>query len=404
MLTADHVIARRRGGELRLTRLDEAGRARAVAIATEAIAAVEAGRGRERADVEEALDAIDVAPGEVRWREGLAKLLLDRCTWDEEAGDGACTLREDVFLRAAAARRARAPGERFDRAAVLAGVARDRGMEVEAVERGLYADLRGAQVLLSLEPIGPRTLVETWERGQAQAVLLRATRVTLDVRCASAGATRALFRRIKFLRLLHTITPIEQGHRVVIDGPFSLFEASTKYGLQLALVLPLLDGCDEWSLEADVRWGKDRTPLSFRLAGTGTSSTDPPPLPEEVEALARAVERRDAGWRVSPSTAILDLPGLGLVVPDLVFERGKERVHLEVMGFWSRDAVWRRVELVHAGLAEPVVFAVSSRLRVSEDVLDEGAASALYVYKGAMNATAVLERVEEVARRRGART
>ena len=88
----------------------------------------------------------------------------------------------------------------------------------------------------------------------------------------------------------------------------------------------------------------------------------------------------------------------GVCVPDLTFTHAKtgRAVHLEVLGYWSRDAVFRRAELAEAGLPEPVVFAVSSRLRVSEEVLDDRTASALYVYKGVMNPRAVARRLNEV--------
>jgi predicted nuclease of restriction endonuclease-like RecB superfamily len=233
---------------------------------------------------------------------------------------------------------------------------------------------------------------------------LRAVKVTADVRCASAGALRTLFRRLKFLRLLHTIAKTDDGHRIVIDGPFSLFESVTKYGLQLALVLPALEQCDAWQLEADVRWGKERTPLVFRLAqGESACAADdtPPSLPDEVEALARTFTALGTPWRVSANTEILELPGIGLSVPDLVFERPyygppRDRVFLEVMGYWSRAAIWKRVELVQAGLAQRILFAVSARLRVSEDVLDRDLPGALYVYKQAMSARAVAEHLERL--------
>ena len=210
------------------------------------------------------------------------------------------------------------------------------------------------------------------------------------MRCATAGALRALFRRLKFLRLLHTITPDGDGHRIVIDGPFSLFESVTKYGLQLALVLPALEECDAWRLEADVRWGKERAPLVFRLAGEARRGRR-----ERAGASARRGRgaRRGASGRSGHAVASLgeharssSFPGVGLCVPDLVFERRRhgaprDRVYLEVMGYWSRAAVWKRVELVQAGLAERILFAVSSRLRVSEEVLDEELPGALYVYK-----------------------
>ena len=95
------------------------------------------------------------------------------------------------------------------------------------------------------------------------------------------------------------------------------------------------------------------------------------------------------------------MPGVGLCVPDLVFDHATtgERVYLEVLGFWSRDAVWRRVELVERGLAQRILFAVSQHLRVSEEVLGDDLPGALYVYKRVMSARAMLERVEALAAR-----
>ena len=405
MLTVDLVNARRRGSELRLVPLDEASRPRAVTLAARLVAIVQAHVGRTNEELSAALDAVDVDAGDYRLKDGLAKLLEDRCELEAPDGPEPEDLRRDVFTRASALRASLDAGGKLDRAAVLAEVAAERGTPVEVVERGLFADLRGAQVVAKFDGLGPETLVTTYERAQAQAVLLRAVKVTVDVGRTSAGATRALFRRLKFLQLLHVITRTDAGYRVVIDGPFSLFESVTRYGHRLAMVLPVLEGCGAWRLEADVRWGKDKRPLVFRLEGGGAAAaTEDPPLPDEVRALVKAFASLETPWRASASTTILELPGVGLTVPDVVFEkRGADgavrRVYLEVMGYWSRAAVWQRVELVQAGLAETVVFAVSSRLRVSEkvlEVLDADLPSALYVYKGTMSARAIAERLERL--------
>lgn len=403
MLTADLVNARRRGAELRLVSLDEAARARAVTLAGRLVALVGSHVGRTQEELSAAIDAVDVEPGDYRLKDGLAKLLEDRCELQPPSGPDPEELRRDVFTRASARRASLDAGGKLDRAAVLAEVAAERGTSIEVVERGLFADLRGAQVLSRFDVLGAETLVSTYERAQAQAVLLRAVKVTVDVRLASAGSTRALFRRLKFLQLLHVITRTEGGYRVVIDGPFSLFESVTRYGQRLALVVPVLDGCEAWTLEADVRWGKEKRPLVFRLeGGTMKAAAEEPPLPDDVDALVKAFASLKTPWRAAASTTILDLPGVGLTVPDVVFEkRGDDgvvrRVYLEVMGYWSRAAVWKRVELVQAGLAESILFAVSSRLRVSEEVLDADLPGALYVYKGTMNARAIAERLDRLA-------
>ena len=382
-------------------KLDEEGRARATELAARLIACVGSHVGLAREDLEAALGAIDVGAREHRQKDGLVKLLLDRCELDSEGELDPEELRRDVFSRASATRAALLPGFPFDRDAVLAAVADERKSTPEAIEQALFADLRGAHVLRAFDAPTAEALVVAYERGQAQAVLLRAVKITVDVRASAPGVLRALFRRLKFLRLLHTIAKTDEGHRLVIDGPFSLFESATKYGLQLALVLPMLEDCEEWELLADVRWGKDRVPLLFRLSGgASVGRIEDPPLPDEVLALAKSFAALGTAWRVSPNKDILELPGIGLCVPDLVFERGagrgkaKERAYLEVMGYWSREAVWRRVELVQRGLGKRVLFAVSSRLRVSEEVLDENLPGALYVYKGTMSARAIAERLE----------
>lgn len=410
MLTADLVNARRRGGELCIVALDAAGRRRAAALAEKLVTTTSAFVGSAREELIGALEAIDVGPREHRLRDGLVKLIEDRCQFDaSDAADPPGT-RHEVFSLASAARACLPPGAVLDCDAILAQVAARRGTSAEAMERALFADLRGAHVLTAFNAPSAADLVTSYEQAQAQAVLLRAVKVQVDVRCSAAGGLRALFRKLKFLRLLHTIEPTHNGHRIVIDGPFSLFESVTKYGLQLALVLPALDHCDAWKLEADVRWGKERVPLAFRLAsgawGSGPRQADAPAhLPDEVHALVESFEGLETPWRVSPNTDILDLPGVGLSVPDLVFERPKgtgaarDRIYLEVLGYWSRAAVWKRVELVRAGLPERILFAVSSRLRVSEEVLDGDLPGALYVYKAKMSARAVADRLERLAGR-----
>jgi len=378
---------------------------RARTMAEAVIATTVAHVGRTREELAVALSAIDVAPREHRLKDGLAKLIEDRCKFDASDDIDPEGIRRDVFTRAGAARAALEAVDRFDRGEVIGEIARQQGRSVDSVERALFADLRGAHVLVAVDAPSAEALVESYEHAQTQAVLLRAVRVTVDVRCASAGALRTFFRRLKFLRLLHRIEKNEGGHRIVIDGPFSLFESVTKYGLNLALLLPALEQCDVWRLEADVRWGKERVPLVFRVAGKASpiapARVEGPPLPDEVQALARSFTALGTAWRVSPNSDILELPGIGLAVPDLVFERpyygvARERVYLEVMGYWSRAAVWKRVELVQAGLRERILFAVSSRLRVSEDVLDGALPGALYVYKQTMSARVIAERLEQL--------
>jgi predicted nuclease of restriction endonuclease-like RecB superfamily len=398
VLTADLASVRRRGDELRLVPLDDRALARVQILAATYREIARAGIGRAREDVEASLREVEVPAAERRLAAAVLKLVRDGCVFEEADAADAAALRRALFRRASAARRAGA----FDRAALLEATAVERETTAAGVERGLFADRAGALRLLAVETPPPAALAAGFELAQAQAVLLRAVKISATVRAREAPTYRRLFRRLKFLRLLPTIAPLpEGGYRLDIDGPFSLFQAVTKYGLQLGLALPAIAACDAWTLDADVRWGPERRPARFRLEGRSTApgeERDDSALPPDLEAFVAAFEKLDSGWRVDRNPAVLDLPGAGLCVPDLAFERPDgARVHLEVLGFWSREAVWRRIDLVRAGLPHRILFAVSRDLRVSEEVLEEGSTAALYVFTRVLGARAVLGRLEAVA-------
>ncbi len=398
MLTADLVRVRRRGLELHLVSLSDEERLAAVRLAAVLLDATREAVGSARCEVEEAWETAGSEGLDPRVAAGLRKLIEDRCTFAEADAETAEGLRREVFLAAAAARRC----GQLDRTAVLSQVAAARALAADAVETGLFSDLRDAHALLEPAASSPAALVGAYEDALAQAVLLRAVRVRAEVRCRDAAGYRALFRRLKFHRLLCTIAPGEKGgYRIEVDGPFSLFEQVTAYGLKLALLVPALAACESWSLEAEVRWGKRREALTFKAAGAGGGEVPPPALPDDVAALAAALRALGSPWQVHEDAAILPLPGVGLCVPDLRLVHGKtaEVIFVELLGYWSRDAVWRRVELVEQGLTDRIVFCVSDKLRVSEAALGDEHPAALYVFKRAPSARALLERVDALAAR-----
>jgi predicted nuclease of restriction endonuclease-like RecB superfamily len=403
------VTARRRGDLLQILPLDEAARSRVEELAGVYLEIARAHVGRSRDELDATWRAVEVAPHERRLGDGVLKLVSDRCVFETSAEIDPAELRADVFLRAIAARRAPDAGGRLAREVVLADAAGPRGLSVEELERALYADLHGAERLCSVTPVWPAHLAAGFDRAQVQAVLLRATQVVAEVSGSDAAGYRRLFHKLKFLRLLHTITTTKGGYRVEIDGPFSLFQAVTKYGLQLAMALPAIAECGRWRIEAQVLWGKERRPVTFRAAGGDDTRGEraehdngASDLPDEIATLLARLAARDSDWIASPATAILDLPGAGLCIPDLVFRRragAGTPVYLEVLGYWSREAVWRRVELIERGLPHRILFAVSKHLRVSEAALADELPGSLYVYARSLDARAILERVEQLAAR-----
>lgn len=429
MLTSDHLRLRRRGEELVLDETGGAKPARAEELAEAMRLALHTCVGKPLSEINEAFAAIDVAPKEEKLKAGFAKLLLDQSQVDEIDGEELERRRREVFLRSA---KARTEGV-FVRARVLDESALTLGVAPEVLDRELYGDLRDRQHLLHPAPISAKGLVAEYRSQAVAAPLLRAESVRARFHAPSPLGLRLLFTKLKFHKLLFQAERADHDIILTLDGPMSLFGAGPKYGLALVLAQRTFSECGAWSLEARVRHGTHRGLLYSASSASGapgarktlatapvpgmsaataserpkrarpsaatrplkTSDTEPVYATSEVRALADKL-RAIAGIVVDERATVLDIPGLGLVIPDFSVSRGKLRMHVEVLGFWSRDAVWKRVELVAAGLTEPVVFCVSERLRVSQEALSEDAPGALYVFKGTPRASALLERIERL--------
>ena len=411
MLPPELTRARKREGKLTLSPLSAAERARATEVSETLLSVTRAGLGQGREEVEASWAAVPVAAKERKLLMGLTHLVETRSEFTAPASVSPESVRRAVFGRAAQMRAALGPGEYLDRNHVLEAAASELNISVGEIEQALYADLRSAQRLERCPVHSAAALVADYELTQVQSVLLRAVRIEAEVRASRPDAYRELFRKLKFRQLLFRIEPLTAGgYRVEIDGPMSLFGATTKYGLELALSLPALLSCGQLRLKAELRWGKRREKLSFEQTyAQGAEPHEHSGVRTEVAELLDTLQASPT-WQARLSDKLIDLTaqGGGVLVPDLELARpvatGKSgmtgssektvTVLVELLGFWSRDAVFRRIEAAERGLSERVLFVVSSRLRVSEALLDGVEAASLYVYKGKINAQALLRKAE----------
>lgn len=377
MLTADLLRASVRSGRIK-PRLIDPEDAELLALSAELVGLFERHAGERRRDLDEAVD--DVVGDETRFAitRGLVKLLHDRSEWQTVSPVPPVELRRMVFEASARAhpiamRRSRLhPVTRDD---VVAEVAAGLGVTSEAVEAGLYADLKSEQRLVSFRKLGAEALLHRYNLAQAQGLLLRAHELHIDVSVDRPSRMRQLFRWLKFHQLMHRTTRGESGWRITVDGPMSLFEQSQRYGLQMARFLPALLLSDRWSLTAEIDWphSADRVTLELgpddglvtHLRSRGTWIT------EEEQTLVARIDASKTPWSVARSTRVVDLGGRDVFVPDFVVrcsDTGREAL-VEVIGYWRKDYLLRRAEALAAHGPPNLVLCVSRKLAAGDSTL-----------------------------------
>ncbi len=367
------------------------------------------GIGMTRGEIESEIDALFGGGGKAtQVYRGLAKVLEDRAEFEVVADVPPDVIREKVFTAAADYRRQMragpaVPGHReiFRRDEILNTIAQELNIAPEALATALFADLRDENRLLSFDDMNAQWLIDRYNVGLAQAVLLRSVLVKIEVRNERPARYRQLFRKLKFHRLLYRVEgSMRDGYVLQIDGPLSLFSATTKYGLQVALFLPALLHCSDFRLEAELRWGPRREPRSFLLeprdglvshqADTGTYT------PAELKAFVERFRQVAQAWEISECTEVVELGREGVWVPDyrLVHTPTGNDVFLEVVGFWKRSSLERLTRLLPRFGPPRFVLAISDRLKVDEEALQELAVPVLRFKEipNAADLTALLER------------
>jgi len=398
VLTADLIQARVKRGFVEPFYID-ASHADSLQLAKALIEMFQAHGGKPRRELDAQLRDYRGSGTGFLLHRGLAKLLEDRSEFGTVAALEPPDLRRAVFETAAAAHRNSAAAP-VDRAAVFQKVSEDLQLPVEACEGSLYADLKEEQLLEKFKVCTPQWLLNRYNLALAQAVLLRATALEVELPRQKPSRYRQLFHRMKFCQLLYQVEgSAKAGYRFRLDGPLSLFKSSQRYGLQMANFLPALLHCEGWKLEADVLWGKQRREKKFRL--TAKAGLEPPnPVrgrwqPEEMRWMQEQFGKLKSVWELATKAELVDLGGRGVLVPDYVFTHSASgrRVLMEVFGFWRRGAIDSRLALLREHGPENLILALGKGLNVGEEALED-VPGEVYLFRQAPIAREVLKRLE----------
>lgn len=396
MLTSDLLRVTLRKGVLKPTYLKPKNE-RAEALAESLLALYREAGGSARDELDEWVgELIGDAPDFLLTR-GLAKLLDDRCTWASEASAPPEALRRALYDASF-----RQP--RPTRGAIIDEVAAAFSLSAAAVEASMFADLKGAELLESFKDLTAEELLARYNVGLAQAVLLRATQVVIRLTGATAAALRSLLQLIKFHQLLCVVEPDGgKGWVLTLDGPLSILQRSSRYGLKLAMILPPLLHFSAWALEATVRWPTREEPVTFavsakdklvpygRLRGAWVS--------EEQRLLEARITGHASGWVVQASTYMVSLGDRDMLVPDMTLVHPDGRVaYVEVVGTWRRSWLARRLALLAEKGPPNLVLCVSKSLAAEKEALD-GLPGALVVFAQVIPLPKLLAAVESVALR-----
>ena len=334
--------------------------------------------GEPRAALDRALSDLEGEADDFKLVRGLAKLVEREATFETRAPVPPERARKRVFEAAEAVGVVTAS----ERGEALSRAADALGLDVDALESSLYADLDARQVLTAVDARwSPSDMVAQYNLSLAQTALFDAT----EVRVWSSDP-KAVVSAVKRLRLLYEIRNTSEGREVVVTGPDALFSNTRRYGTRFARLLRTVAKTGEWTLSATI---DDRgTERELRLDESDVSVPGVDPVTDVtydsgVEAdFAARFASLDLDWELIREPEPLEA-GEHVVIPDFAFDYrpGGDgavrdaasgdtdlRVFFEVMGFWTPEYVQKKLNRLADIEDVTMLVAVDESLGVGEDI------------------------------------
>lgn len=375
MLPAELLIYRVNGDKIIPKRLPLD--TRALGLAAEQIECFQATLGKTQGELEEKLAELESDSPDYRVRRGLAHLLKNSfSTFEIISPLDPQLLRRQVFSEAAAA--VPLPQNRpqiLEIAATHLSQELKREVLPHEIEKGLYADLQENRILTQFDAPPTEELLHRYNLSQVQGIFYRASQIIIQAHRNDPGEYKLLFRYLKLFQLMAYIEgDADIGFTITIDGPTSLFKASTRYGLALAKMIPALLHVTKWSLKAKLQTRDSYTGgvknQVFELddkCGLVSHYPRGKTYDSMIEAsFAKNWQKLETEWQLEREVNLVPLPG-SVMIPDfrLVHPDGRDFL-LEIVGFWRPDYLQKKFYQVRRAEADNLILAISERLNLEK--------------------------------------
>jgi uncharacterized protein len=376
MLTTDLLIYRQNGEQIIPKRLKI--EARSLDLATELINCFLSMQSKTQGELERQLSELEGESTDYRVKRGLAYILKSSfCTFEIVSPIDPLFLRERVFAHAAKS----VPSQQQTQT-TLTYIASELSKELERevlpeqVKAGLYADLSENRILTAFEEPKPEALIHRYNLSQVQGIFYKASQLVINAHRNNPGEYKLLFRYLKLFQLMAYIEgDADHGFTITIDGPVSLFNPSTRYGLAIAKLIPAILHVTKWSLAATLQtrdmyndtWKTGR--FALNSADCGLVTHYPPGKPYDSMLEASFADKWDSlktQWKLEREVDLIPIPG-SVMIPDfrLVHPDGKDYL-LEIVGYWRPEYLQKKFSQVRRSGCNNLILAISERLNLEK--------------------------------------
>ncbi|WP_202319525.1 DUF790 family protein [Archaeoglobus neptunius] len=250
----------------------------------------------------------------------------------------------------------------FERGFVTTKKERDRAVEYaaryfnttpETIERAMYADREEEMIITDFKLISPENLIKLYNLSLLQTTLFNALRLSFWV----SDNHKEIFRAIKRLRLMYEL--YEDGGKLMVDvtGAATMLRMTRRYGTAFAKLVPYILKAGNWQMRAEIL---DSGKIYFleiddRMRELFIEKDEKIEYDSSIEE-EFARKMRMLGYNILREPDVVKA-GNYAFIPDFAVDINGERVYIEIVGFWTKEYLERKLEKVEKSRVPLIVIA-----------------------------------------------
>ncbi len=337
--------------------------------------------GHSQGYLDQQLQALEGEGTDYRIKRGLAHLLRNSfSTFEIVSPLEPDVLRSRLFTLAATAPSNPAAAQ-IHRQRLAAQLSQELARDIEPIHicQGLYADLQENRILTSFNPPTPEALLHRYNLSQVQGIFYKASHVVMHLHRNDPGEYKLMFKYLKLFRLMTYIEgEADQGFTITIDGPASLFNTSTRYGVDIAKLIPAILHVTRWQLTAQLQWKNPYTKTTQEKTFSLSDRCDlvshyPPGKPYDSmleQAFAEKWIKTKTDWQLEREVDLVPIPG-SVMIPDFRLVHPDGRTYLlEIVGYWRPEYLRKKFYQASQAQQKNLILAVSERLNLEKAGVD----------------------------------
>ncbi|HEX2306533.1 MAG TPA: DUF790 family protein [Nitrososphaeraceae archaeon] len=375
-----------------------------------------------RANVDENLSKLEAKYTDYKLVRGICHLLEQRCEYvspskifsdSRNNNTSAIYLRKKIFEESS---RIGYPVTEDERKHILQKVASKNGLTIDEMQVAMWNDLDKNKYLKNFDSLSPLQLVAWYNISILQTLLLNCVKLEFSV---DGGFNwKKILRKIKQLGLMYflyhesnfesesndntknqdVVLNGKNDKRVIctVDGPLSIVRLTDRYGMAMAKLIPLIILTEMWSIDATIlrksisgikktyRFQLSHKDKDLPLFDASNTQFRPEPNSEpafsfnkyDMDNFDSNVEKKfmdkflkfSTGWKLIREPDPLILSDGKAFISDFVFEKYGIKVYLEIVGFWTKEYLKRKLEKIKDLVSMNSASSLSTDLLIAANV------------------------------------